>query len=138
VNGTRIRRATVLQPGDEVQLGEDVLEVVVKSNARVPVTVPGVSSTLAQHAERQRQLVMDVEAAIDRVLPGDDHAAVAHELRPLIDELINDPRSWGIALSTEEARRLSNAALTLADWAKSLEYERWARDLAARLSRVTA
>lgn len=41
VNGVRISRPTVLQPGDQVALGDDTLEVVFKPNAQAPVTIAG-------------------------------------------------------------------------------------------------
>jgi pSer/pThr/pTyr-binding forkhead associated (FHA) protein len=135
VNGTRIRRATVLQQGDEVQLGEDVLEVVLKPNAQVPVTVSGVSSTLSEESDRQRQVLEQVEYAMDQAVPGDDYGAVAERLRFVIDELIAGLGEWGIALSPEETRRLANAALTLAHWSKSYDFERWSQELGARLLR---
>lgn len=43
VNGARIERATRLQPGDQVTLGDDVLEVVCRANAQAPVTIAGES-----------------------------------------------------------------------------------------------
>ncbi len=42
VNGVRIVRPTVLQRGDKVVVGDDMLEVVLKPNARAPVTLAGV------------------------------------------------------------------------------------------------
>jgi predicted component of type VI protein secretion system len=135
VNGARIRRATVLQQGDEVQLGEDLLEVVLKPNAQMPVTVSGVSTTLAEETDRQRQVLERVESAIDHVVPGEDYAAVAGRLRFVIDDLIDSLGEWGIALSADETRRLANAALTLADWSKDFRFERWSQELGARLLR---
>jgi predicted component of type VI protein secretion system len=135
VNGTRIRRATVLQQGDEVQLGEDLLEVVLKRNAQVPVTVAGVSSTLSEECDRQRQVLEQVEYAMDQLVPGDDYAAAAARLRLQIDAFSNNLGQWGVALSPEEARRLSNAVLTLADWSQNDEFQRWSQGLAARLLR---
>jgi pSer/pThr/pTyr-binding forkhead associated (FHA) protein len=43
VNGARINGKTVLEPGDQVTLGDDVLEVVCKANAQAPVTIAGAS-----------------------------------------------------------------------------------------------
>jgi pSer/pThr/pTyr-binding forkhead associated (FHA) protein len=135
VNGTRIRRATVLQKGDEVQLGEDLLEVVMKPNAQVPVTVSGVSSTLGDESDRQRQFLEQIEYAMAQLAPGDDYAAAAHRLRAVIDELMASLGEWGVALSPEETRRLANVGHALAGWAKSYPFERWSQELAARLLR---
>ncbi len=135
VNGTRIRRATVLQQGDEVQLGEDRLEVVLKPNAQVPVTVSGVSSSLSEESDRQRQVLDRIEYAMAQLSLGDDYAAAAHRLRKAIDELMNSLGDWGLVLSAEETRRLANVAYALAGWAKSYQFERWSQELAARLLR---
>jgi pSer/pThr/pTyr-binding forkhead associated (FHA) protein len=135
VNGTRIRRATVLQEGDEVQLGEDLLEVVIKPNAQVPVTVSGVSSSLAEESDRQRRVLEQVEYAMGQLAPGDDYAEAAQRMRAVIDELMTSLGEWGVALSPEETRRLSDVAHALAGWVKSRHFERWSQDLAARLLR---
>lgn len=135
VNGTRIRRATVLQQGDEVQLGEDRLEVVLKPNAKVPVTVSGVSSSLSEESDRQRQVLDQIEYAMAQLSLGDDYGAAAHRLRKAIDELMNSLGDWGLVLSAEETRRLANVAYALAGWAKSYQFERWSQELAARLLR---
>jgi FHA domain-containing protein len=135
VNGTRIRRATVLQQGDEVQMGEDLLQVVLKPNAQVPVTVSGVSSTLGEECDRQRQYLEQIEYAMNQLAPGDDYAAAAHRLRGVIDELMGSLGEWGLTLSPEEMRRLANVGHALAGWAKSYPFERWSRDLASQLSR---
>ena len=135
VNGTRIRRATVLQQGDEVQLGEDVLEVVLKSNVRVPVTVPEISSTLGRESDRQRQVLEQIEYAMAQLAPGDDYVAAAQRIRAVIDELMSGLGEWDVALSAEETRRLANVAHALAGWAKSHHFQRWSHDLVARLLR---
>jgi len=138
VNGTRIRRATVLQQGDEVQLGEDLLEVVLKPNAQVPVTVTGVSSSLGEESDRQRQILEQIEYAMAQLGPGDDYAAAAQRMRLVIDELMAGLGEWDVALSAEETRRLANVGHALAGWAKSYQFERWSLDLAARLLRRPA
>lgn len=135
VNGARIRRATVLQQGDEVQLGDDLLEVVLKPNAQIPVTVSGVASTLGEESERQRRVLEQVEYAMAQLAPGDDYAAAAQRMRAVIDELMSGLGEWGVLLSAEETRRLANVGHALAGWVKSHQFERWSRDLAARLLR---
>jgi len=67
----RIRYPTVLEAGDEVELGEDLLEVVVQQNARVPETVSGVASPITQETERQRQTLEQVEKSMARLGPDD-------------------------------------------------------------------
>ena len=138
VNGTRIRRATVLQQGDEVQLGEDLLEVVLKPNAQVPVTVTGVTSSLGEESDRQRQVLEQIEYAMAQLGPGDDYEAAAQRMRLVIDELMAGLGEWDVALSAEETRRLANVGHALAGWAKSHQFERWSLDLAARLLRRPA
>jgi hypothetical protein len=135
VNGTRIRRATVLQQGDEVQLGDDVLEVVLKPNAQIPVTVSGVTSSLSDESGRQRQVLEQVEFDMSQLGPGDDYAAAATRMRATIDGLMNSLGEWGVLLSAEEARRLANVAHALAGWARSYQFERWSLSLEARLLR---
>jgi pSer/pThr/pTyr-binding forkhead associated (FHA) protein len=135
VNGTRIRRATVLQQGDEVQLGDDVLEVVLKPNAQIPVTVSGVTSSLSEESNRQRQVLERVEYEMSQLGPGDDYAAAAGRIRGTIDELMDSLGEWGVALSAEEARRLANVAHAVAGWARSYQFERWSLSLEARLLR---
>jgi len=137
VNGARIRRATVLSQGDEVQLGDDVLEVVLKPNAQIPVTVSGVTSSLSEESNRQRQVLERVEDEMARLVPGDDYAAAARRMRGAIDELMDSLGEWGVVLSAEEARRLSNVAHALAGWARSYQFERWSLSLEARLLRGT-
>lgn len=44
VNETLIQRATPLHNGDRIVVGDDVLDVVVRPNARAPITVEGVLS----------------------------------------------------------------------------------------------
>src|SRR3982751_4073136 len=72
VNGARIRYPTVLQPGDEIELGEDLLEVVIQQNARMPETVSGVVSPVGQETERQRRGLEQMEQgpALNRRTPG--------------------------------------------------------------------
>lgn len=135
VNGTRIRRATVLQQGDEVQLGDDVLEVVLKPNAQIPVTVSGVTSSLSEESTRQRQVLERVEDDMAKLVPGDDYAAAARRMRGSIDELMDSLGEWGVVLSAEEARRLANVAHALAGWARNYQFERWSLSLEARLLR---
>ncbi len=135
VNGARIRRATVLQQGDEVQLGDDVLEVVLKPNAQIPVTVSGVSSSLSEESNRQRQVLEQVEFDMAQLSPGDDYAAAAQRMRGTIDELMDSLGEWGVVLSAEESRRLANVAHALAGWARSNQFERWSLSLEARLLR---
>jgi pSer/pThr/pTyr-binding forkhead associated (FHA) protein len=135
VNGTRIRRPTVLQQGDEVQLGEDVLEVVVKPNARVPVTVSSVASGLAEESERQRQVLEQIEYTMSQLGPSDDYSAAAHRLRAVIDQMMSGLGDWGLVLSAEETRQLALVAHTLSEWARSSEFERWSQELGARLLR---
>jgi pSer/pThr/pTyr-binding forkhead associated (FHA) protein len=135
VNGTRIRRPTVLQQGDEVQLGEDVLEVVVKPNARVPVTVSSVASSLAEESERQRQVLEQIEYTMSQLGPSDDYSAAAHRLRAVIDQMMSGLGDWGLVLSAEETRQLALVAHTLSEWARSYEFERWSQELGARLLR---
>lgn len=137
VNGQRIRRATVLSQGDEVQLGDDLLEVVLRQDARVPVTVEGVSSDLSRESARQRQVLERVEYEMAQVAPGDDPAGHAQRLRAVIDELMDGLGRWGIVLSPEEARRLADAGHVLAGWARSHQFERWSSSLEARLLRAT-
>ena len=135
VNGSRIRRATVLQQGDEVQLGDDVLEVVLKPNAQIPVTVSGVSSSLSEEASRQRHVLERIEYDMSQLGPADDYAGAARRMRTAIEELMNGLGEWGVVLSGEEARRLTNVAHALAGWARSYEFERWSLSLEARLLR---
>ncbi len=135
VNGTRIRRPTVLQQGDEVQLGEDLLEVVVKPNAQAPVTVSSVASSLAEESERQRQVLEQIEYAMAQLGSSDDYAAAAHRLRGVIDQMMNGLGDWGLVLSPEETRQLALVAHTLSEWARSYEFEQWSQELGARLLR---
>jgi predicted component of type VI protein secretion system len=134
VNGSRIRRATVLQQGDEVQLGDDVLEVVLKPNAQIPVTVSGVTSSLSEESIRQRRVLEQVEYEMAQLSPGDDYAAAARRMRSTIDELMDSLGEWGLVLSAEEVRRLANVGHALAGWARSFQFERWSLSLEARLS----
>jgi predicted component of type VI protein secretion system len=135
VNGARIRRATVLQQGDEVQLGDDVLEVMIKPNARMPVTVSGMTSSSSEESSRQRHVLEQVEYDMSQLGPGDDYAAAAGRMRKIIDELMSSLGEWGVALSAEEARRLANVAHALAGWARNYQFERWSVSLEARLLR---
>jgi pSer/pThr/pTyr-binding forkhead associated (FHA) protein len=135
VNGTRIRRATVLQQGDEVQLGDDVLEVVLKPNAQIPVTVSGVTSSLSEESSRQRQVLERVEFDMSQLGPADDYVAAAGRMRASIDELMSSLGDWGVVLSAEEVRRLTNVAHALAGWARNYQFERWSLSLEARLLR---
>lgn len=135
VNGARIRRATVLQQGDEVQLGDDVLEVVLKPNAQIPVTVAGVTSSLSEESSRQRQVLEQVEFDMAQLGPADDYVAAAGRMRACIDELMSSLGEWGVVLSAEEVRRLTNVAHALAGWARSYQFERWSLSLEARLLR---
>ena len=134
VNGVRIRYPTVLEAGDEIELGEDLLEVVVQQNARVPETVSGVASPITQETERQRQTLEQVEKAMARLGPDDDVRATAVRLRSLIDELMKRQAEWGPLLAPEETRRLVKAARTLAAWADTRQFDRWFQDLLQQLS----
>lgn len=51
VNDRLIERPTALQNGDRVIIGEDLLEVVVKPNARAPITVAGVLSPFRENSQ---------------------------------------------------------------------------------------
>src|SRR5262245_45296870 len=113
VNGSRIRRATVLEQGDEVQLGDDVLEVVLKPNAQIPVTVSGVTTSLSEEATRQRHVLEQIEYDMSQLGPVDDYAAAAGRMRGAIDDLMANLGEWGVVLSGEEARRLANVAHAL-------------------------
>jgi hypothetical protein len=138
VNGTRIRRPTVLEPRDEVQLGEDLLEVVVQPNPQVPVTVSGVASPLGEEGDRQRQSLEQIESAMGRLGPADDPATAAHRLRTAVDELLARQDEWGVVLSIDETRRLANVARTLAGWVQSHQFERWSEEVLQHLSRRSA
>lgn len=138
VNGTRIRRPTVLEPRDEVQLGEDVLEVVIQPNPQVPVTVSGVASPLGEEGDRQRQSLEQIESAMARLGPADDAATAAHRLRGAVDALLARQGEWGVVLSIDETRRLANVARTLATWVPSHQFERWSEDVLQHLSRRSA
>jgi pSer/pThr/pTyr-binding forkhead associated (FHA) protein len=137
VNGNRIRRATVLQQGDEVQLGDDVLEVVLKPNAQIPVTVSGVTTSLSEEASRQRNVLEQVEFDMSQLGPADDYCAAARRMRTVIDTLMASLGEWGVVLSGEETRRLDNVAHALAGWSRSYEFERWSLSLEARLLRTS-
>jgi hypothetical protein len=134
VNGARIRYPTVLEPGDEIELGEDLLEVVIQQNARVPETVSGVSSPVGQETERQRQALEDVEKALARLDPAEDFRAAAHRFRPAVDQLIERQSEWGLLLAPEEARRLAKVARTLALWADNGQFDRWFQGVLQRLT----
>ena len=134
VNGSRIRRPTVLQPGDEVQLGEDLLEVVIQSNAQPPVTVSGVVSPIGEEGDRQRRMLEQVEYAMARLDPGDDQRAAANRFRSAVDELMLRQSEQGVVLSPEEIRRLARVARMLASWADSRPFERWSHEITAQLS----
>jgi pSer/pThr/pTyr-binding forkhead associated (FHA) protein len=138
VNGTRIRRATVLSQGDEVQLGDDVLEVVLKPNAQIPVTVSGVTSSLSEESNRQRQVLERVEYDMAQLAAGDDYAEAARQMRGTIDELMESLGEWGVVLSAEETRRLANVAHALAGWARNNQFERWSLNLEAQLLRSSS
>jgi pSer/pThr/pTyr-binding forkhead associated (FHA) protein len=135
VNGARIVRPAVLEPGDEVQLGEDVLEVVVQPNPQVAVTVSGVASPLTEERERQRRSLEWVEGEIGNLAPDADRAAAAPRLRELVDDLLERQEQWGVVLSSEETQRLADVAQTLASWARSRQFERWSRDVMQYLAR---
>jgi predicted component of type VI protein secretion system len=133
VNGTRIRYPTVLQPGDEVELGEDLLEVVIEQNPRVPVTVSGVVSPINEETERQRRGLEQLEYAVARIGPDDDVRAAAQRFRSVVDEFMERQAERGLVLAPEEARRLAKVARTLAVWAESPPFERWYQELLQRL-----
>jgi pSer/pThr/pTyr-binding forkhead associated (FHA) protein len=135
VNGARIRYRTVLQPGDEIELGEDLLEVVIQQNARVPETVSGVASPVSQETERQRQALEQVEMALARLDPAEDIRAAAHRFRPAVDQLIERQAEWGPLLAPEETRRLAKVARTLALWADNGQLDRWVQDVLQQLAR---
>jgi pSer/pThr/pTyr-binding forkhead associated (FHA) protein len=135
VNGQRIRRPTVLSAGDEVALGEDVLEVVLKPNARAPETVSRVSSSLGEESERQRRTLEQLEYAVSQVALLEDRAGAAVDLRDEIERLLDSAGAWGVVLSPEEMRRLTEVAQRLAEWADDHRVSRWSRDLGERLSR---
>lgn len=135
VNGQRIRRPTVLSAGDEVALGEDVLEVVLKPNARAPETVSRVSSSLGEESARQRRTLEQLEHAVSQVALREDRASAAVDLRDEIERLLDSAGSWGVLLSPEEVRRLTEVARRLAEWADDHRVSLWSRDLDERLSR---
>jgi|SRR6185295_8697291 len=135
VNGARIRHRTVLQPGDEIELGEDLLEVVIQQNARVPETVSGVASPVGQETERQRQALEQVEMALARLDPAEDFRAAAQRFRPAVDQLIERQAEWGLLLAPEETRRLAKVARTLALWAENGQFDRWFQDVLQQLAR---
>jgi len=43
-----------------------------------------------------------VEAAMDRLVPGDDFAAEAHRLRGIIDAMLNGVGEWGLSLTVRK------------------------------------
>ena len=112
-----------------------MLEVVLKPNAQIPVTVSGVSTSLSEEASRQRQVLEQIEYDMSQLGPADDYAGAARRMRAAIDELMNGLGEWGVVLSGEETRRLTNVAHALAGWARSYEFERWSLSLEARLLR---
>ena len=61
-----------------MQLGDDVLEVVLKPNAQIPVTVSGVSTSLSEEATRQRHVLEQIEYDMSQLGPADDYAAAFH------------------------------------------------------------
>lgn len=138
VNGSRIRRATVLSPGDEVRLGEDVLEVVLEQNAQVPVTVSGVASSVAQEAHRQREVLHRIEDVVARLGPADDYGVTAYQLRSFIDEFMDGLGEWGLLLSDEERRRLSQVIFAMSGWVGSGAFERWSVAAVERLEHRAA
>lgn len=134
VNGTRIRYPTVLQSGDEILLGEDLLEVVIRQNAQVPVTVSGLVSPLVAETEEQRRALAQVEDALAQLGPDDDVRAAAQRLRPALDELIARQAERGLVFAPDEARRLVRVAKTLVMWSNSQQFERWFQDVLQRLT----
>jgi hypothetical protein len=134
VNGARIRYATVLQPGDEVLLGEDLLEVVIQQDRQVPVTVSGLVSPAGPESEQQRHALEQVEAAVAQLGPHDDMRAAAHRLRPALDELMARQAEQGLVFAPEEARRLVRVARTLAMWSQNHQFERWFQEVLQRLT----
>jgi predicted component of type VI protein secretion system len=134
VNGTRIRYPTVLQSGDEILLGEDLLEVVIRQNAEVPVTVSGLVSPLAAETEEQRRALAQVESALAQLGPHDDMRAAAQRLRPALDELMARQEQRGLVFAPDEARRLVRVARTLAAWSNNQQFERWFEDVLQRLT----
>src|SRR5687767_10049696 len=133
VNGTRIRYPTVLQPGDESELGEDLLEVVIQQNARMPETVSGATSPVGQETEPQRRVLEQMEQVMARLGPGEDPRAAAHRLRPTLDDLMVRQAEWGILLAPEEARRLAKVARPLATWADTSQFDRWLEQVLQQL-----
>src|SRR5690606_38539035 len=113
-------------------------EVVLKPNAQIPVTVSGVTSSLGEESNRQRQVLERIEDDMARLGPGDDYASAARHIRATIDELMDSLGEWGVALSAEETRRLANVAHAIAGWARSYEFERWSLNLEARLLRSSS
>lgn len=134
VNGARIRYPTVLQSGDEILLGEDLLEVVVRQNAQVPETVSGLVSPLVAETEAQRRALAQVEAALAQLGPHDDMSAAAQRLRPALDELLARQAERGLVFDSDEARRLVRVARTLASWSNNQQYEHWFQDVLQRLT----
>jgi predicted component of type VI protein secretion system len=136
VNGSRIRSRTVLQPGDELKLGEDLLEVVIEQNPRVPVTVAGVVSPIREETERQRRALEQMEYGLARVGPDDDVRLAAQRYRSVVDEFMQRQAEVGLLLAPDEARRIAKVAGTLAAWADSRQFERWLQELLQQLRRL--
>ncbi len=134
VNGTRIRYPTVLQSGDEILLGEDLLEVVIRQNAQVPETVSGLVSPLTAELEEQRRALARVEDAVAQLGPGDDMRAAAQQLRAALDALLARQAERGLPLAPEEERRVLRVARILATWSNSQQFERWFQELVQRLT----
>ncbi|MEY2936634.1 MAG: Transcriptional regulatory protein EmbR [Pseudomonadota bacterium] len=134
VNGARIRYPTVLQPGDEILLGEDLLEVVIRQNPQVPVTVSGLVSPLGPETEQQLRAIEQVEDAVSQLGPHDDMRAAAHRLRPALDDLMARQAERGLVFAPDEARRLVRVARTLALWSENHQFERWFQDVLQRLT----
>lgn len=133
VNGARIRYPTVLQAGDEILLGEDLLQVVVRQDAQVPDTVSGMVSPLVDELEAQRRALTQVEDALARLGPHEDVRAAAQRLRPALDELLARQAERGLMFAPDETRRLVRVARTLAMWSNSQQSERWLADVVERL-----
>jgi FHA domain len=133
VNGARIRYPTVLQPRDEVELGDDLLEVVIEQNPRVPETVSNVASPFGERAERQRRALEQMEYAVACIGPDDDVRAAAQRFRSAVDTFMERQAEVGQALPPDEAHRLAKVAHTLATWSASRQFERWLQELLQQL-----
>lgn len=135
VNGERVRRPTVLYAGDEVKLGEDLLEVVLKPNARAPVTVSKVANQVGEESQRQRTALEELESAVAQRECSDDRMTAAVELRDEIERFLANTGEFGVLLSEAETRRLEGLAVRLAGWAGDQRFSSWSSTLGVRLGR---